>query len=739
MKTTKKILFILLAVLLLTTTMALCAVPTSALPVTGSCGTNLTYTFNTSTGAVTISGTGSSISSEAFKNHPEINSVSICDSVKTIGSEAFFRCTNLESVSFPSGLERINYQAFYACNKLKSANIPATVTTIGEGAFEGCWALTVFSIPDGVAAIAKEAFAHCDHLKTVVIPASVTSIGNLAFASCSLTDVYFKGTESQWNNITIGSDNDSLNNATKHFNTSSDTRLVQINVSASPTSAGTVSGGGAYLTGESVTITATPNAGYKFTGWYYRNNKVSSNATYTFTAATDGNLKAEFDPLPSYTVSASASPSAGGTVTGGGSYFAGNTATVTATPKSGWHFTGWFEGNNKVSSNASYTFTVAGEVTLTAKFEKDSYTVTLTANPSEGGTVYGSGTYNSGAVATLIATPASGWHFVGWYQYGTQVSAQQSYFRAVVSDLAYVAKFEKDSYTITVSADPAEGGTVSGGGTYETGTYAALTATPNSGYKFDGWYQGSTLKSTNANYTFTVTGNITLTAKFSQATTYTVTVNKDPANGGTVTGGGTYAEGASTTLTATPNPGWEFVGFYDANGARLGNLSSSFTVTQNMTFTAKFVHVDAIPAIKLSTDSLNDGDWYLDRDALTASVAAANGMSVEDFKALLGDPFANAYAKYDPQSGIIVLEDPDDDTTLTVILPSDDGYAMCKAGIKQYHAPSGGDNSGNQNQPDNGGQPQGKVCKYCGEVHTGFLGFFIGLFHSILALFGLRK
>ena len=73
------------------------------------------------------------------------------------------------------------------------------------------------------------------------------------------------------------------------------------------------------------------------------------------------------------------------------------------------------------------------------------YTVTITADPTAGGTVTGGGSYNSGAYATLTATPKSGWHFVGWYQNGTQVSTQQSFFRPVVSDLAYVAKFEKDA------------------------------------------------------------------------------------------------------------------------------------------------------------------------------------------------------------------------------------------------------------------------------------------------------
>ena len=157
------------------------------------------------------------------------------------------------------------------------------------------------------------------------------------------------------------------------------------------------------------------------------------------------NLTSDVSQSMIYTVAATADPTAGGTVTGGGTYTDGKTATLTATANSGYMFSGWYKDGIKVSSNKSYTFTVTESVTLTAKFEKDSYTVTVSADPAEGGTVTGGGTYETGAYATLTATPNSGWHFVGWYQNGSQVSTQQSFFRPVVSNLAYVAKFEKDA------------------------------------------------------------------------------------------------------------------------------------------------------------------------------------------------------------------------------------------------------------------------------------------------------
>lgn len=158
-------------------------------------------------------------------------------------------------------------------------------------------------------------------------------------------------------------------------NLTSDTSQIEnytVTATANPTAGGTVTGGGAYSDGQSATLTATNNPGYLFSGWYKDGVRVSSNKSYTFTVIEDVTLTAKFSTLSmSYTVTANANPSEGGTVSGGGDYYKGDTATVTATPKNGWKFTGWFDGNNIVSSSASYSFTVTENVTLSARFERD--------------------------------------------------------------------------------------------------------------------------------------------------------------------------------------------------------------------------------------------------------------------------------------------------------------------------------------------------------------------------------
>ena len=82
------------------------------------------------------------------------------------------------------------------------------------------------TIPDGVISIGHDAFSRCNSLVSITIPDSVTSIGNYAFSNCSnLTDIYYRGTEAQWNAISVGYSNEPLVNATIHFVARTETEL----------------------------------------------------------------------------------------------------------------------------------------------------------------------------------------------------------------------------------------------------------------------------------------------------------------------------------------------------------------------------------------------------------------------------------------------------------------------------------------------------------------------------------
>ncbi len=107
---------------------------------------------------------------------------------------------------------------------------------------------------------------------------------------------------------------------------------------------------------------------------------------------------------------------------------------------------------------------------------------------------------------------------------------------------------------ITATANPAEGGTVNGGGVYELGDQCTLTATPNTGYTFTNWRKDNTVVSTNATYTFTVTENATYTATFTAIPQYTVTIAPNTVEGGTVAFGG---RGNREELTYDFEDGWQ--------------------------------------------------------------------------------------------------------------------------------------------------------------------------------------
>ena len=145
-----------------------------------------------------------------------------------------------------------------------------------------------------------------------------------------------------------------------------------------------------------------------------------------------------------------------------------------------------------------------GTMALTAQ----SVTINASVNPANTGTVSGAGTYNCGESCTLTATPAAGCTFLNWTKGGTVVSTTASYTFTVSAETAgeYVANFNlPTTCTVTVSANPTAGGTVSGGGNYSGGASCTLTATANWGYHFVNWTKGGAVVSTSASYSFTVT------------------------------------------------------------------------------------------------------------------------------------------------------------------------------------------------------------------------------------------
>lgn len=156
-----------------------------------------------------------------------------------------------------------------------------------------------------------------------------------------------------------------------------------IAVTAAPTEGGTVSGDGTFPAGSTRTVTATAAGGYNFDNWTQNDNEVSTSPSYTFALNSSRQLVANFKAIPvNHTIAVSASPAAGGTVSGGGSYPQGSNATVNASPKVGYAFVKWSDNGTSISTTPNYVFEVTQPRALVASFKTVPPTCTLSAKPT---------------------------------------------------------------------------------------------------------------------------------------------------------------------------------------------------------------------------------------------------------------------------------------------------------------------------------------------------------------------
>lgn len=185
----------------------------------GVCGDNLTWSFNSETGELTITGTGEmenysdsnsqpwidiakdvkrvvvadgvlSLGRNAFNNFINLESIKFSNTIKEIGQTAFSNCTKLQEVDLPQSLNKLDLYVFNECTSLKECIIPNSVTQIKAGAFYYCTSLEKVQLPVGINKIESWMFANCTSLKSIEMPNQIDSIGTYAFNACtSLTNV----------------------------------------------------------------------------------------------------------------------------------------------------------------------------------------------------------------------------------------------------------------------------------------------------------------------------------------------------------------------------------------------------------------------------------------------------------------------------------------------------------------------------------------------------------------------
>ena len=451
---------------------ALCLTSVYAVDDSGTCGENLNWSYDSSTKTLSITGQGdmsnykvlsysTGYTTPWWNYHKQIENISIANGVTSIGVYAFADCEKVANIILPNSVKKIGESAFYGCSALTTVYVGEDFSDLGDKAFYGCSALTSFTcaayFPPTVRkaihtgnttdAIYKECWAFANTNQNLII-----------YVPCARLEVY---ENSDWSQLY--------------------TTLIWIN-----------------------------NHGGMYEGYYEAELRGFGNC--------------EEPPVPrTYTVTVLSSDISKGTVSGGGQYEEGTTVTITATPKEGYDFIFWSDE----SEQNPYSFIVTEDVTITAYFGVDyssTYVVIVQSADSLMGTASFSnlsgtqnlnyGQYTIGTNLIAKANPNQGYKFSHW---NDGISANPRGI-TVESNIILRAYFESENttqpmtYTVSVSSANTSMGTVSGGGTYEEGQTATITATPKSGYKFTRWSNGSTANP----YSFTVTSDISLTAYFEQ-------------------------------------------------------------------------------------------------------------------------------------------------------------------------------------------------------------------------------
>ena len=413
-----------------------------------------------------------------------------------------------------------------------------------------------------------------------------------------------------------------------------------VDTTVSPAGTGMTTGDGSFAPGTEVTVHATADPGYHLVNWTDNGKVVSTAISYTFVIDVNHSLVANFAvDVPLWTIVTGAAPAAAGTTSGGGLVDDGSPATVVATPNAGFAFVNWTDGGVQAGTTATYTFSATTDRTLVANFAPTvTYAVSVSAAPTAGGTTTGGGNYVSGTSATVMAVPTAGYVFAKWTVGTTTVSTTPSYAFPVTANKTLVANFVVAGVAkiITTSASPTTGGTTTGSGTYLTGLSATVVATPQPGYAFSKWQEGSTTVSTSSTYTFDVTGTRTLVAKFNEA--FVITATSSPSLGGaTEMDSLTYKTGEKAKAKATPADGYSFANWTE-HGAVVSTLADySFNVTGNRTIVANFtwdagvtIAISSAPAIGGTTSG--EGP-YLIGDSVTVSAIPSAGYGFANWTA----------------------------------------------------------------------------------------------------------
>ena len=358
--------------------------------------------------------------------------------------------------------------------------------------------------------------------------------------------------------------------------------------------------------GTTYELSATAAEGYSFVGWFVNDSEtpISTDAAYTYTNAGNVTVTPKFgkdvvaifaDPqgpegaAGSYTVNGQPAPTQ---ISGGaGAQF---TLVATATDPITTELDYWMVNGEQVHDREeTITVKVDTDTTVYPVFRLlDVYTITTAVNDAEMGTVSATHDVYEYDDTSVTATANEGAFFLHWQdEAGNVLTTDKTYTYNPDKSETLTAVFRwLEIYTITTQSNDASMGTFTETQEVVEFDSVSVTATANPGYYFVGWYEGETELTKEATYTDTPTASRTLTAMFRPLEVYTVTTQVNDPTMGTVTDTHTVYEFGETTVTATVNEGYFFVGWYAEDGEteRSKDKSYTFTPTADTTLIAKF-------------------------------------------------------------------------------------------------------------------------------------------------------
>lgn len=404
---------------------------------------------------------------------------------------------------------------------------------------------------------------------------------------------------------------------------------IQLGVTSQQGTTGTgdVSGAGRYRRGTIVNVNASPAIGSGFVGWYEGNTLLATDQAYRFEVTRSVNLTAMFNGSSTKVkVDVTVDPVGKATITGAGQYAVNTQCTLGCVPATGYGFEYWEMEGIKYTINP-LTFGVSRSTTVKCKLTAPKRNVSLFSSPSGVFTLNGAGSYEVGTNVTIRATLANaGFRFVGWYKNSVSssnlLSTNQNYSftmqDADISILAYGEEKPVEPTYYTLYTNTQGSGIVQGGGQYSAGANATISAYPSSGYEFDYW--SGDASGTNRITSVSMSGDKSVTAHFRYVggggpTTYTLSTYTNPAGSGSVSGGGSYVEGAQATITASPASGRTFTGW---TGDKTGSSNpTTIVMNGNKSVTANFSGAAPSDQCKLTVNVVGGTYGYTNLDGVT--------------------------------------------------------------------------------------------------------------------------